>query len=210
MAVDAGQARSPRRGPRPRASTTRQAVLEAARAQFAHDGVAATTIRGVAEAAGVDASLVMQFFGSKQKLFAAVMSVSPRTLERFDAVFDGPEDTATPRRSRDVPPHAEQRREHDTQASRPTDRTTPRVSVGLSRARASRGRPPRAARVSWLPRCRVAPASGGGGVRRAGKQVQAGDVAVDVDVAEQEPLQEEARHAADQDLPGRVDVDVGR
>lgn len=40
----------------------------------------------------MDASLVMQFFGSKQDLFAAVMQVPASALERFDAVFDGPDE----------------------------------------------------------------------------------------------------------------------
>lgn len=81
-----------RRGRRPGFSTTRQAILDAARARFASDGFAATTIRGVAADAGVDAALVMQFFGSKNELFAAVMSISPEALERFNAVFEGPDD----------------------------------------------------------------------------------------------------------------------
>jgi AcrR family transcriptional regulator len=80
-----------RRGRRPGTSTTRDAILNAARARFASDGFAATTIRRVATDAGVDASLVMQFFGSKNELFAAVMSVSPEALSRFSAAFEGPD-----------------------------------------------------------------------------------------------------------------------
>ena len=41
-------ARKARRGRRPGTSNTRQAMLEAARARFANDGFAATTIRLVA------------------------------------------------------------------------------------------------------------------------------------------------------------------
>ncbi len=81
-----------RRGRRPGTSTTRQAILDAARARFASDGFAATTIRRVAADAGVDASLVMQFFGSKNELFAAVMSISPGALSRFGTAFEGPDD----------------------------------------------------------------------------------------------------------------------
>jgi AcrR family transcriptional regulator len=79
-----------RRGRRPGASTTRQAVLDAARARFASDGFAATTIRRVAADAGVDAALVMQFFRSKNELFAAVMSISPEALARLGSAFEGP------------------------------------------------------------------------------------------------------------------------
>ena len=82
-----------RRGRRPGASTTRQAILDAARARFASDGFAATTIRRVAADAEVDASLVMQFFQSKNELFAAVMSISPNALSRLRTAFDGPADS---------------------------------------------------------------------------------------------------------------------
>ncbi len=78
-------------GRRPGAPSTRQAVLDAARARFASDGFAATTIRRVAADASVDASQVMQFYGSKDKLFAAVMAIPPSALERFDTAFDGPD-----------------------------------------------------------------------------------------------------------------------
>jgi AcrR family transcriptional regulator len=46
-------------------------ILDAARALFAEQGYERTTIRAVAERAGVDAALVMQHFGSKEGLFAA-------------------------------------------------------------------------------------------------------------------------------------------
>lgn len=82
----------PPRGRRPGPSGTRQAILDAARARFADDGFGATTIRQVARDAGVDPALVMQFFGSKNGLFAAVMSISPDTLARFNTVFEGPAD----------------------------------------------------------------------------------------------------------------------
>jgi AcrR family transcriptional regulator len=81
-----------RRGRRPGANTTRKEILDAARAQFASDGFAATTIRRIASDAGVNPSLVMQFFTSKEELFAAVMSISPKSLERFSTVFDGPDE----------------------------------------------------------------------------------------------------------------------
>ncbi|MFF3442045.1 TetR family transcriptional regulator [Streptosporangium sp. NPDC002721] len=82
----------PRRGRRPGSNATRQAVLAAARARFARDGYTGTTIREIAADAGVDASLVMQFFRSKDQLFAAVMSITPAALARFAGAFSGPED----------------------------------------------------------------------------------------------------------------------
>ncbi|PRY30687.1 TetR/AcrR family transcriptional regulator [Pseudosporangium ferrugineum] len=50
---------------------TAQRILEAARQEFAAHGFDAATIRGIAGAAGVDASLVMQHYGSKAALFTA-------------------------------------------------------------------------------------------------------------------------------------------
>jgi len=47
-------------------------ILQAAREQFADAGFERTTIRSVAAAAAVDPALVMQHFGSKEGLFAAV------------------------------------------------------------------------------------------------------------------------------------------
>ncbi|WP_223693563.1 TetR/AcrR family transcriptional regulator [Leifsonia poae] len=85
------QSRQARVGRRPGGASTRAAVLAAARARFAGDGFAGTTIRRVASDAGVDPSQVMQFFGSKDELFAAVMSVPPSALRRFDTAFEGPD-----------------------------------------------------------------------------------------------------------------------
>ncbi len=65
-------------------------MLQAARARFAADGFAGTTIRRIAADAGVDPSQVMQFFGSKDELFATVMAVPPSALRRFDTAFEGP------------------------------------------------------------------------------------------------------------------------
>ncbi|WP_306322814.1 MULTISPECIES: TetR/AcrR family transcriptional regulator [unclassified Streptomyces] len=92
MSAHTSPAPAPRRGRRPGANTTRQAILTAARARFAADGFTKTTIRRVAADAGVDASLVMQFFRSKGELFAAVMAVPAEALARFSAAFEGADD----------------------------------------------------------------------------------------------------------------------
>lgn len=81
-----------RRGRPPGSSNKRQAVLEAARARFASDGFAATTIRLIATDAGVDPSQVMQFYRSKDDLFAAVMAIPRSALERFETAFEGPDE----------------------------------------------------------------------------------------------------------------------
>ena len=62
-----------------------------ARARFSQDGFAATTIRRVAADAGVDPSQVIRFFGSKDELFAAVMSVPGSALQQFATAFEGPD-----------------------------------------------------------------------------------------------------------------------
>ncbi|WP_448681174.1 TetR/AcrR family transcriptional regulator [Pseudomonas nicosulfuronedens] len=63
-------------------------MLEAARVRFARDGFTATTMRLVAADAGVDVSMVMQFFRSKDELFAAVMNIPGSALERLSEVFE--------------------------------------------------------------------------------------------------------------------------
>jgi AcrR family transcriptional regulator len=57
---------------RPRnASQTRADILAAARRRFGAEGYERTTLRAVAAEVGVDAALVIRYFGSKQDLFAA-------------------------------------------------------------------------------------------------------------------------------------------
>ena len=58
-----------RRGP----STTRAAVLAAAQQAFEEQGYAATSLREIARRAGVDASLIVHFYGSKTGLLAEVV-----------------------------------------------------------------------------------------------------------------------------------------
>lgn len=53
-------------------SDTRRLIEQAARELFAARGYERTTIRAVAEQAGVDPRLVTHFYGSKQRLFVAI------------------------------------------------------------------------------------------------------------------------------------------
>lgn len=62
---------SPRTGRRAGESGTRDAILEAARAQFARHGYDGATIRGIAAGARVDPALVHHFYGTKERLFVA-------------------------------------------------------------------------------------------------------------------------------------------
>ncbi len=60
--------RTPRTGRRLGGSSTREAILAAARDLFAQRGYEGATMRAIAAAAGVDAALVVHFFGTKAAL----------------------------------------------------------------------------------------------------------------------------------------------
>lgn len=64
-----------RTGRRPGDSGTLQAIRTAAAKQFAAQGYDRTSLRSVAREAGVDPGLVTHFFGSKEKLFLAVVEL---------------------------------------------------------------------------------------------------------------------------------------
>jgi len=66
--------------PKSRAEQRRRSearILAAAAQIFLTAGYERTTIRAVASAAGVDAALVMHYFGSKQELFRQVIETAP-------------------------------------------------------------------------------------------------------------------------------------
>lgn len=71
-------------GRRPGTDSSREVVLEAARELFAARGYHATTVRGVAGAAGVSPGMIHHFFGSKEELFLAAirMPIDPETVLR--------------------------------------------------------------------------------------------------------------------------------
>jgi AcrR family transcriptional regulator len=81
-----------KRGPgrRPGESGTQQAILDAARTQFAAHGWDRATIRAIARDADVDPALVLHFFGSKAFLFAAAMRWPFDTEAAVEAVVSGP------------------------------------------------------------------------------------------------------------------------
>jgi AcrR family transcriptional regulator len=67
------------------AAKTRAAILSAAHVLFSRDGYDRVGVRDIAAAAGVNIALVNRYFGSKEKLFIAVIG------DRFDisALLDG-------------------------------------------------------------------------------------------------------------------------
>ncbi len=82
-----------RSGRRPGPTTTREEIAEAARRQFAELGYDRATLRGIAGEAGVDAALVVRFYGSKDALFREVMALPPAVAAAMASLADGP--TAT-------------------------------------------------------------------------------------------------------------------
>jgi AcrR family transcriptional regulator len=73
------------RTPQPRrrdAARTRQSLLDAARHRFAHDGYTATTVRDIADDAGVNVALINRYFESKEGLFSACLTAAVDELRR--------------------------------------------------------------------------------------------------------------------------------
>jgi AcrR family transcriptional regulator len=79
-----------RRGRRPAGEDRRGDILAAARAEFGERGFDATTIRGVARAAGVDPRLVHHYFDGKDALFVAAFELPARPQQLLEAVL-GPD-----------------------------------------------------------------------------------------------------------------------
>jgi len=78
-----------------RGADTRTQILDAARAALAEDGYARATMRGIADRAGVQLSLVHYHYGGRQALLAAVLDrENERLLERQRALYGGPEPLA--------------------------------------------------------------------------------------------------------------------
>lgn len=79
-----------RAGRRPGPTKTREAILAAARCQFAEHGYERTTLRSVGAEADVDPALVVHYFGSKQRLFLASVELPVDPAALVDAVATGP------------------------------------------------------------------------------------------------------------------------
>ncbi|ROO85462.1 TetR family transcriptional regulator [Actinocorallia herbida] len=88
-----------------RSDATKEAILNAARERFAEDGYERATIRAIAADAAIDPSMVMRYFGSKDKLFAAAAEFD---LRLPDAAHVPPDELG-----RTVAAHIMDRWEHD-------------------------------------------------------------------------------------------------
>jgi AcrR family transcriptional regulator len=95
-----------RRGRPPRteaadAPAARDRILAAAREEFSELGYDKTSVRGIAKAAGVDSALVHHYFGTKEQVFEAAITLSfAPAVEAPRAVEDGPLDTVGERLTR--------------------------------------------------------------------------------------------------------------
>jgi AcrR family transcriptional regulator len=82
----------PRTGRRPGETHTRVAILGAARKLFAERGYAGASMRSIAAEAGVDASLVVHFFGSKAGLLVEAIEWPFDPEDEIPGLLaDGPE-----------------------------------------------------------------------------------------------------------------------
>ena len=68
------------------AAQTRRLLLEVARARFARHGYATTTVRDIADAAGVNVALINRYFASKEGLFEACLDSAVAELRREEPV----------------------------------------------------------------------------------------------------------------------------
>lgn len=71
-----------KRGPRGQRGEISNHILTAGRLQFAAHGYAGTTLRAVADHAGVDPTLITYYFGGKQGLFEATLEPPPGLAAR--------------------------------------------------------------------------------------------------------------------------------
>jgi AcrR family transcriptional regulator len=78
---------TPRTGRRPGESGAREAILDAARAEFAANGYDRATIRAIARGAEVDPALVHHYFGSKEELFVAAIDAPLNPAEVIRSVL---------------------------------------------------------------------------------------------------------------------------
>ncbi|MGW1004194.1 TetR/AcrR family transcriptional regulator [Streptomyces sp. NPDC002520] len=91
------------RPPRTESADTRDRILAAAREEFSERGYEKTSVRGIAKAAGVDSALVHHYFGTKEQVFEAAISVAfAPALDAPRAVAEGPVDAVGERLTRFV------------------------------------------------------------------------------------------------------------
>jgi len=78
-------------GRRPGQNETRDAILDAARRQFASQGYDGATVRSIAAEAEVNAALLHHFYGTKQKLFVAALDLPDNPADMVPVILAGPD-----------------------------------------------------------------------------------------------------------------------
>lgn len=87
------EAREPRRrGRRPAGEDTRVALLDAARSAFIDQGYEGATVRAIAAEAGVDPAMVNHWFGGKEGLFTASVSIPINPAHLIPRLLEGDRD----------------------------------------------------------------------------------------------------------------------
>jgi AcrR family transcriptional regulator len=81
-------------------TSSQHVILDAARAEFSASGFEGTTMRGIAQSAGVDAALIHHFFLSKGGLFTAAVQDVFAVPELPATVADGPPEATGERLAR--------------------------------------------------------------------------------------------------------------
>lgn len=79
-----------RPGRRPAGSAAREDIVAAARALFSSGGYEATSIRAIARAADVDPGVVLHYFGDKEGVFTAAMTLPMQPGQALAEVVHGP------------------------------------------------------------------------------------------------------------------------
>lgn len=79
-----------RRGPKAERGAVADRILRIARESFAELGYSATTLQGVARAAGVDTKLVRYYFTSKEDLLSECLVIPDAFLERIRRLSEMP------------------------------------------------------------------------------------------------------------------------
>ncbi|OLZ62211.1 TetR family transcriptional regulator [Streptomyces sp. IMTB 2501] len=91
------------RPPRTESADTRDRILTAAREEFSERGYDKASVRGIAKTAGVDSALVHHYFGTKEQVFEAAVTVAlAPALDAPVAIADGPLDGVGERMTRFV------------------------------------------------------------------------------------------------------------
>jgi len=90
-------ARQPRLGSRGQPEQTSAAILDAAKEEFAHEGLAGARIDAIARAAGVNKALLYYYFRDKEALYGAVLD---RVFSGLAEHIGGPLDSSLPPREK--------------------------------------------------------------------------------------------------------------